>query len=268
MRIAEHAAEGGADGDVLRREARTRRTEPVACFVEARVVSEWCRDPCRSEGSCYTAGKVLVVSGQPDVLAGRYRIAAPLPPIGGVPRDLAVDTVTDAQVEVARFARAGTRPGRVRRAGVPVPGGAASLPRADPRVDGARRRPRARRDRRRAAHRGRAPRRRRHRFPAGRRCWSAPTSPTRIAALHAVAPAARRHRQRGGRARQRRPRHPRRRRREDAAGRGAGRRRHRRDADRRPPPARPPALRAGLRPRAGHARRRRPSSSCPTSSRP
>ena len=50
------------------------------------------------------------MSGQPDVLAGRYRIAAPLPPIGGVPRDLAVDTVTDAQVEVARFARAGTVP--------------------------------------------------------------------------------------------------------------------------------------------------------------
>jgi hypothetical protein len=50
------------------------------------------------------------VSGQPDVLAGRYRIATPLPPIGGVPRDLAVDTVTDAQVEVARFARAGTVP--------------------------------------------------------------------------------------------------------------------------------------------------------------
>lgn len=52
-----------------------------------------------------------MVSGQPDVLAGRYRIAAPLPAIGGVPRDLAVDTVTDAQVEVARFARAGTVPG-------------------------------------------------------------------------------------------------------------------------------------------------------------
>ncbi len=50
------------------------------------------------------------MSGQPDVLAGRYRIAAPLPPIGGVPRDLAVDTVTDAQVEVARFARAGAVP--------------------------------------------------------------------------------------------------------------------------------------------------------------
>jgi len=50
------------------------------------------------------------VSGQPDVLAGRYRIAAPLPPIGGVPRDLAVDTVTDAQVEVARFARTGEVP--------------------------------------------------------------------------------------------------------------------------------------------------------------
>ena len=50
------------------------------------------------------------MSDQPDVLAGRYRIAAPLPPIGGVPRDLAVDTVTDAQVEVARFARAGTVP--------------------------------------------------------------------------------------------------------------------------------------------------------------
>jgi hypothetical protein len=50
------------------------------------------------------------VSGQPDVLAGRYRIAAPLPPIGGVPRDLAVDIVTDAQVEVARFARAGEVP--------------------------------------------------------------------------------------------------------------------------------------------------------------
>jgi hypothetical protein len=50
------------------------------------------------------------VSGQPDVLAGRYRIAAPLPPIGGVPRDLAVDTVTDAQVEVARFARTGDVP--------------------------------------------------------------------------------------------------------------------------------------------------------------
>jgi hypothetical protein len=50
------------------------------------------------------------VSGQPDVLAGRYRIAAPLPPIGGVPRDLAVDTVTDAQVEVARFARSGDVP--------------------------------------------------------------------------------------------------------------------------------------------------------------
>lgn len=56
------------------------------------------------------AGKVLVVSGQPDVLAGRYRIAAPLPSIGGVPRDLAVDTVTDTQVEVARFARAGAVP--------------------------------------------------------------------------------------------------------------------------------------------------------------
>ena len=50
------------------------------------------------------------MSGQPDVLAGRYRIAAPLPPIGGVPRDLAVDTVTDAQVEVARFARTGEVP--------------------------------------------------------------------------------------------------------------------------------------------------------------
>lgn len=50
------------------------------------------------------------MSGQPDVLAGRYRIATPLPPIGGVPRDLAVDTVTDAQVEVARFARAGSVP--------------------------------------------------------------------------------------------------------------------------------------------------------------
>ena len=50
------------------------------------------------------------MSGQPDVLAGRYRIAAPLPPIGGVPRDLAVDTVTDAQVEVARFARSGDVP--------------------------------------------------------------------------------------------------------------------------------------------------------------
>ncbi len=50
------------------------------------------------------------MSGQADVLAGRYRIAAPLPPIGGVPRDLAVDTVTDAQVEVARFARTGDVP--------------------------------------------------------------------------------------------------------------------------------------------------------------
>lgn len=50
------------------------------------------------------------MSGQPDVLAGRYRIVAPLPPIGGVPRDLAVDVVTDVQVEVARFARAGEVP--------------------------------------------------------------------------------------------------------------------------------------------------------------
>jgi hypothetical protein len=45
-----------------------------------------------------------------DVLAGRYRVVSPLPPVGGVPRDLAVDTVAGGQVEVARYARRGAVP--------------------------------------------------------------------------------------------------------------------------------------------------------------
>jgi hypothetical protein len=50
------------------------------------------------------------MTGRGDILAGRYRVVAPLAPVGGVPRDLAVDTVADGQVEVARFARSGTVP--------------------------------------------------------------------------------------------------------------------------------------------------------------
>jgi eukaryotic-like serine/threonine-protein kinase len=50
------------------------------------------------------------MTGPGHVLAGRYRIVSPLPPIGGVPRDLAVDVVAGGQVEVARFARRGAVP--------------------------------------------------------------------------------------------------------------------------------------------------------------
>jgi hypothetical protein len=43
-------------------------------------------------------------------LADRYRVVAPLPAVGGVPRDLAVDIATDAQVELSRFAAGGPVP--------------------------------------------------------------------------------------------------------------------------------------------------------------
>jgi hypothetical protein len=44
------------------------------------------------------------------LLADRYRVVAPLEPVGGVPRDLCVDTATDARVELARYAAGGTVP--------------------------------------------------------------------------------------------------------------------------------------------------------------
>ncbi len=50
------------------------------------------------------------MTGHDGVLAGRYRLVGPIAPVGGVPRDLAVDTMHDVQVEVARFARSGAVP--------------------------------------------------------------------------------------------------------------------------------------------------------------
>jgi len=44
------------------------------------------------------------------LLADRYRVVAPLPAVGGVPRDLAVDIATDARVELSRFAAGGAVP--------------------------------------------------------------------------------------------------------------------------------------------------------------
>jgi hypothetical protein len=44
------------------------------------------------------------------LLAHRYRVVGPLPPVGGVPRDLAVDITTDGRVELARFAAGGEVP--------------------------------------------------------------------------------------------------------------------------------------------------------------
>jgi hypothetical protein len=44
------------------------------------------------------------------LLADRYRVVAPLEPVGGVPRDLCVDTATDARVEAARYAAGGPVP--------------------------------------------------------------------------------------------------------------------------------------------------------------
>lgn len=42
-----------------------------------------------------------------DLSPPRYRILSPLPPIGGIPRDLAEDTVDGTKVEIARYPRTG-----------------------------------------------------------------------------------------------------------------------------------------------------------------